>query len=230
MSSSPAAPGRWAARWWRSSWARAPSATCRMPMPACRLISRTPATNGSGSSHNVDLADAGKVDAFYASRSRNCGLRSISPAASPARRSRRPNPAVFAEMMDTNVRTTFLCCRAAVRSMLASGIGGRIVNVIGAAGARSAPRRRHGRLYGQQGGRRGNDGGDGRGSCKRARASWSTPIAPSTLDTPANREAMPDADFDSWVSLEAAAETVAALVSTRNLATSGALLPLYGKV
>ncbi|TIW01714.1 MAG: SDR family NAD(P)-dependent oxidoreductase, partial [Mesorhizobium sp.] len=31
-------------------------------------------------------------------------------------------------------------------------------------------------------------------------------VAPSTLDTQANREAMPDADFAKWVSLEAAAE------------------------
>jgi NAD(P)-dependent dehydrogenase (short-subunit alcohol dehydrogenase family) len=53
-------------------------------------------------------------------------------------------------------------------------------------------------------------------------------IAPSTLDTQANRTAMPKADFSKWVSLEATAETVAALISARNIATSGALLPLYG--
>jgi NAD(P)-dependent dehydrogenase (short-subunit alcohol dehydrogenase family) len=54
-------------------------------------------------------------------------------------------------------------------------------------------------------------------------------IAPSTLDTPANRAAMSKADFGKWVGLEAVAETVAALVSTRNILTSGALVPLYGK-
>jgi NAD(P)-dependent dehydrogenase (short-subunit alcohol dehydrogenase family) len=54
-------------------------------------------------------------------------------------------------------------------------------------------------------------------------------VAPSTLDTPANRAAMPKADFGKWVGLEAVAETVTALVSTRNILTSGALVPLYGK-
>ena len=54
-------------------------------------------------------------------------------------------------------------------------------------------------------------------------------IAPSTLDTPANRAAMPKVDFGKWVGLEAAAATVAFLASPRNLATSGAVIPLYGR-
>ena len=53
-------------------------------------------------------------------------------------------------------------------------------------------------------------------------------IAPSILDTPANRAAMPKADFDKWVSLEAAAELIAFLVSPQN-AASGGIIPLYAK-
>lgn len=54
-------------------------------------------------------------------------------------------------------------------------------------------------------------------------------IAPSVLDTPTNREAMADADFDTWVKPEDAAEVVAFLASPRNRVVSGALLPVYGK-
>jgi NAD(P)-dependent dehydrogenase (short-subunit alcohol dehydrogenase family) len=54
-------------------------------------------------------------------------------------------------------------------------------------------------------------------------------IAPSILDTPANRTAMPDADFGKWVSLETVAATIAYLVAPANEAMSGALIPLYGQ-
>jgi NAD(P)-dependent dehydrogenase (short-subunit alcohol dehydrogenase family) len=54
-------------------------------------------------------------------------------------------------------------------------------------------------------------------------------VAPSTLDTPANRVAMPTADFSRWVGLDAAAEAVAYLVSPQNTAMSGTLVPLYGR-
>ena len=70
-------------------------------------------------------------------------------------------PASFAEMMDTNARTAFLCCRAAVRSMLHTCRVGRIVNVTARAGL-DLRGFRHGRLCREQGGGRGNDRGAGR--------------------------------------------------------------------
>jgi NAD(P)-dependent dehydrogenase (short-subunit alcohol dehydrogenase family) len=42
-------------------------------------------------------------------------------------------------------------------------------------------------------------------------------IAPSTLDTPPNREAMPDADFSSWIPPSLIAETVAFFFSEAGL-------------
>ena len=54
-------------------------------------------------------------------------------------------------------------------------------------------------------------------------------VAPSTLDTPANRKAMPKADFSKWVSLDAAAEAVVHLASPENAVISGALVPIYGR-
>jgi NAD(P)-dependent dehydrogenase (short-subunit alcohol dehydrogenase family) len=54
-------------------------------------------------------------------------------------------------------------------------------------------------------------------------------VLPSTLDTPANRRAMPSADPAKWVSLESAAAVVAFLLSEAARDVSGAALPLYGR-
>jgi NAD(P)-dependent dehydrogenase (short-subunit alcohol dehydrogenase family) len=54
-------------------------------------------------------------------------------------------------------------------------------------------------------------------------------ILPSTLDTPANRAAMPKADPGKWVSLDSAAGVVAFLLSDAARDISGAAVPLYGR-
>ena len=54
-------------------------------------------------------------------------------------------------------------------------------------------------------------------------------ILPSVIDTPANREAMPNADHSSWVAPEAIAKVVRFLVSEDSAPTSGAALPVYGR-
>lgn len=53
-------------------------------------------------------------------------------------------------------------------------------------------------------------------------------IAPSTLDTPANRRAMPHADTAAWVSTAAAARTIAFLASDAAQAIHGQHLVLDG--
>ncbi len=54
-------------------------------------------------------------------------------------------------------------------------------------------------------------------------------LMPSTMDTPANRKAMPKADPDRWVSLQSAAGVVAFLLGDEARDISGAALPLYGR-
>jgi NAD(P)-dependent dehydrogenase (short-subunit alcohol dehydrogenase family) len=54
-------------------------------------------------------------------------------------------------------------------------------------------------------------------------------VLPSTLDTPANRRAMPSADPTRWVSLDSAADAIAFLLSDAARDVSGAALPLYGQ-
>jgi NAD(P)-dependent dehydrogenase (short-subunit alcohol dehydrogenase family) len=54
-------------------------------------------------------------------------------------------------------------------------------------------------------------------------------ILPSVIDTPANREAEPEADWSKWVPPEEVAKVVRFLVSDESGATSGAAIPVYGR-
>jgi NAD(P)-dependent dehydrogenase (short-subunit alcohol dehydrogenase family) len=54
-------------------------------------------------------------------------------------------------------------------------------------------------------------------------------ILPSTLDTPANRKAMPNVDPSIWVSLDSCAAVIAFLLSDDSRDVSGAALPVYGR-
>jgi NAD(P)-dependent dehydrogenase (short-subunit alcohol dehydrogenase family) len=54
-------------------------------------------------------------------------------------------------------------------------------------------------------------------------------LLPSVIDTPANRAAMPNADFAKWVAPSQLAATIAFLCSDDGAATSGAVIPVYGR-
>jgi NAD(P)-dependent dehydrogenase (short-subunit alcohol dehydrogenase family) len=179
---------------------------------------------------NVDLGDPVSTEAFYATipdlwASIHCaGGFAMSPLGKPGTDAADDT---FAGMMDANARTAFLCCRAAARAMLASATAGRIVNVAARPGL--DPRK--------------GAGMSAYAASKAAVAAISVAlaeelkgagilvnaVAPSTLDTPANRKAMPKADFSKWVSLDAAAEAIVHLASPENATVSGALLPIYGR-
>ena len=57
---------------------------------------------------------------------------------------------------------------------------------------------------------------------------WVNAVAPSVIDTPANRAAMPDADHQRWVAPADLAEIVVFLASPANRVTRGAVIPVYG--
>lgn len=178
----------------------------------------------------VELGDATSTEAFYATipdlwASIHCaGGFAMSPLGQPGSDA---SDDTFAGMMDANARTAFLCCRAAARAMLASGTAGRIVNVTARPGL--DPRK--------------GAGMSAYAASKAAVAAITVAlaeelkgdgilvnaVAPSTLDTQANRKAMPKADFSKWVSLDAAAEAIVHLASPKNVTASGALLPIYGR-
>jgi NAD(P)-dependent dehydrogenase (short-subunit alcohol dehydrogenase family) len=174
----------------------------------------------------VEVSDAASVDAFYDAIPVLWASIHIAGAFAMSPIQQTP-PREFDQMMDANVRTAFLCSRAAVRRMLASRAGGRIVNVSARPGLE--PRKGAGMVAYT--------------ASKAAVAAITVAlaeevkghgilvnaVAPSTLDTPANRAAMPKADFSKWISLEAAAETIVDLASPQNQAASGALVPLYAQ-
>jgi len=54
-------------------------------------------------------------------------------------------------------------------------------------------------------------------------------VAPSILDTPANRQAMPKADHALWPKVEEVAATILFLASPENKVTRGAIVPVYGR-
>ena len=126
-------------------------------------------------------------------------------------------------MFDLNLRSAFLCSRAVLPSMLERGWG-RVVLV-------SSRTARQGRA-GQAGYAVAKAGvavlaetiaEETRGTNVTANV-----IAPSTLDTPANRRAMPDADPARWVGPEDVAASIAYLASDAAGQLRGAWLPVYG--
>jgi NAD(P)-dependent dehydrogenase (short-subunit alcohol dehydrogenase family) len=54
-------------------------------------------------------------------------------------------------------------------------------------------------------------------------------ILPSTIDTPANRQAMPKADFSRWVAPESIAKLILWLCSAEAADVNGAVIPIYGR-
>ncbi len=119
-----------------------------------------------------------------------------------------------------------MCCREATRNFRRGGAGGRIVNVA----ARPAVQPAGGMIA--------------YSASKSAVASITQSLAeevkaegilvnavlPSLMDTPANRSAMPGADFSKWPQVEQVAQAIIFLAGPQNALTSGALLPVYGKV
>ena len=54
-------------------------------------------------------------------------------------------------------------------------------------------------------------------------------VLPNAIDTPANREQMPNADFTKWVAPAEIAGVIRFLVSDDSAPTSGAAVPVYGR-
>jgi NAD(P)-dependent dehydrogenase (short-subunit alcohol dehydrogenase family) len=132
--------------------------------------------------------------------------------------------AALMAQIDGNLVSCFLCCRAAVGAMKN---GGRIVNV--AARPALEPR-----------------AGAGMTAYTIAKSGVAAltialaeevakdgilvnAVAPSIMDTPANRKAMPKADFNTWPKVDDVAATILFLASSDNRVTRGAVVPVYGK-
>lgn len=131
----------------------------------------------------------------------------------------------FEKQWRINTVTCFLTCREAVRAIRRAGTRGRIVNV--AARPVVAP----------------VGGMIAYATAKAGVAAITQALAaelrdeqilvnavlPSTIDTPANRKAMPTADHAAWPKPAELGEAIAFLASPENALTTGTLLPVYGR-
>ncbi|MEM1413707.1 MAG: SDR family NAD(P)-dependent oxidoreductase [Myxococcota bacterium] len=128
----------------------------------------------------------------------------------------------FERLLALNLRSCFLCCRAAARTM--SGAG-RIVNV--AARPALVPTANVTAYAATKAGVAALT--QGLAEELAPRGIWVNAIVPSIFDTPRNREDMPDADHTAWPKPEELAATIAFLASPENASTRGALVPVYGR-
>ncbi len=133
--------------------------------------------------------------------------------------------ATIRQQIDMNLISCMLCCRAAVGAM--AGAGGRIVNVAARPGLEW----------------RTGAGMTAYTASKAAVAAFTAAlaeevakdgilvnaVAPSIMDTPANRQAMPKADFTLWPTVEDVAATIMFLASPDNRVSRGGIVPVYGK-
>jgi len=172
--------------------------------------------------HRTDCTDEGQVQTLYASLPRvDASIHLVGGFAMA--KVDDTSLEDFEAMHKLNVHSAFLCCREAIKRMRPEG--GRIVNVAARPALEPAP------------------GMLAYATAKAAVAALTRALAlelsadgilikavvPSTMDTPANRRAMPKADFSRWPKLEEIAEAIAFLAGTKNAVTSGALLPVYGR-
>ena len=131
--------------------------------------------------------------------------------------------ATYQRMLDLNLNSVFHILRAAVNPLRQSG-DGRLVAI----GSRAAVE--PGALVGSY------------SASKAAMVSLIRTVAlenkdtglkanvvlPGTMDTPANRKAMPNADFSKWVQPASVASLISWLASDAGKDMNGAIIPVYG--
>lgn len=130
--------------------------------------------------------------------------------------------AVYERQLDLNLKSAFLLTKHAVQAMSA---GGKIVHIASRAAfdkgensfAYSVSKLGVVRLV------------EATAAETKTRAININAVLPSILDTPANRQAMPDADFSRWPKPEQVAKVIGFLCSEEAELISGAAIPVYGK-
>jgi len=173
-----------------------------------------------------DLSDEAAVNTFYAGIAKLWASIHIAGgfAFAPIEKS---DKALLIGQIESNLVSAYLCSRAAVSAFRQAGGGGRIVNIA----ARPALEPRTGASMTAY-----TASKAGLAALTQALAEevvkdgiLVNAVAPSTMDTAANRKAMPKADFSAWPKVEEVAATILFLASPENTVTRGAIVPVYGR-
>lgn len=132
----------------------------------------------------------------------------------------------FDRLMSLNARLVYLVCGRVARQMVETATPGSISIVLARAGLK--------------GGRNHAAYAASKAAATRIMESMAAElrdynirvngISPSTVDTPANREAMPSAEFDKWVTPTQIGDLMVFLQSDASRAITGANIEISGKV
>jgi NAD(P)-dependent dehydrogenase (short-subunit alcohol dehydrogenase family) len=173
-----------------------------------------------------DLSDEGAVNAFYGGIPKLWASIHIAGgfAFAPIEKT---DKALLMGQIESNLVSAYLCSRAAVSAMRQSGGGGRIVNIA----ARPALEPRTGASMTAYTATKAGLAGLTQALAEEVAKDGIlvNAVAPSIMDTPANRKSMPKADFDAWPKVEEVAASILFLASPTNAVTRGAIVPVYGK-
>lgn len=176
----------------------------------------------------LDLTDEQAVQAYYRSVAQQQGGLDVLVNAAGGFAGGQPvheaGWEVWQQQLDLNLKTTVLSCAAAVPHMISRG-GGAIVNV----GTRTATQSAANLAAYAASKRALLQLTEALAAELRDHAITVNSVLPSVIDTPANRGAMPQADYSAWVSPAAIARVILFLVGSDARIISGAHLPVYGK-
>jgi NAD(P)-dependent dehydrogenase (short-subunit alcohol dehydrogenase family) len=172
-----------------------------------------------------DLSDEAAITGYYAGFSQLWASIHIAGgfAFAPIEKS---DKALLMGQIESNLVSAYLCSRAAVAAFRKAD-GGRIVNVA----ARPALEPRTGANMTAYAASKAGLAGLTQALAEEVAKDGIlvNAIAPSIMDTAANRAAMPKADVASWPKVEEVAATILFLASPENVVTRGAIVPVYGK-
>src|SRR5271167_5136984 len=162
----------------------------------------------------IELSHALEGSTFW--RTHSAGLPVVS-------QSRTPTMRLFRRMLDLNLNSVFHILRATIPALRQTG-NGRIIAI----GSRAAL-----------------EPGAGVGAYSASKAAkvslirtvalenkdaglTANVILPGTMDTPANRKSIPNADFSKWVRPSTVASLITWLVGDAGKDINGAVIPVYG--
>jgi NAD(P)-dependent dehydrogenase (short-subunit alcohol dehydrogenase family) len=206
----------------------AAGAVCHVPYRNAEEAKRFPHRDNRGVSLVAlgDLADEAAVTAFYGGLDKLWASIHIAGGFAFAPISQSDKPLLMTQL-ESNLISSYLCSRAAITAFRRGGGGGRIVNIA----ARQALESRLGaNLTAYTVAKAGVVAMTIALAEEVAKEGiLVNAVAPSTMDTPANRASMPEADFTAWPKVEEVAATILFLASPQNKVTRGAIVPTYGK-